>query len=710
MAASGVIGALKVIIGGDTSGLSAAVAGSLAVMAKFGFDMAKAAVGVNDTIDAMDKIGKQAQKIGIPVEQLSQLRLAADLSDVSMEQLGTGVGKLSKAMISAAGEPMSEASNAFRSLGVNVKDAEGKIRPVIDVTQDIATKFAMMDDGAGKTAVSMALFGKAGAELIPMLNSGGAGLQEMMKRAQALGITFDSETSRAAEKFRDTLTLVSAAKDGIIVRLTTALLPALQSFADRMLAAASNTDKQNTKLAFLSTAFNVLARGVLLVADNMKLLVQVGAVFIGAQVASAALGMALAFAKLAYSVYITGVAMSIFNGIRALGMRGLLLMAGLVALAAGAFDGFSDKIKSIGSSLSSMVPEGSGAKDFIDMLGNLGININALKGDLSHLQGGEMDEAAAAFLAAQAKKQYNYQTLAGKNSVDQFIASHQKSLESQNAEIKTFGQLAGAKEAMTIQLQAQSAAQAANTMISTTQQAALDVLKQKTIDYATTLAGLQLQQANLTPTQLYAMELAKIQALFDAGKISAETYGQAMQKAAENASATWAQAGGSMAGSFKDIAGSFSKESRTMLVAAQIFGAIQATISMFTGAAKALELPFPANVAAVAAVLAKGASLVASIKSQSIPTGLAMGGAFQVPGGIGGGDKVPFSAMLEPGELIEVSSNRAGGYRSGGQGNSSSGGTYTLQMPDFLRPFAEALMPHIEAANRDGHQLKLVTV
>ena len=148
-----------------------------------------------------------------------------------------------------------------------------------------------------------------------------------------------------------------------------------------------------------------------------------------------------------------------------------------------------------------------------------------------------------------------------------------------------------------------------------------------------------------------------------------------------------------------------------MATAAKVFGIIQGTISMFTGAAKALELPFPANIAAVAAVLAKGASLVASIKSQSIPTGLVMGGAFQVPGGIGGGDKVPFSAMLEPGELVEVSSNRPGGYRSaGGQGSSSSGGTYTLQMPDFLRPFAEALMPHIEAANRDGHQLELVTV
>lgn len=47
----------------------------------------------------------------------------------------------------------------------------------------------------------------------------------------------------------------------------------------------------------------------------------------------------------------------------------------------------------------------------------------------------------------------------------------------------------------------------------------------------------------------------------------------------------------------------------------------QATMSMFTGAAKALELPFPANLAAVATVLAQGAMLVEQIQSVKLAKG-----------------------------------------------------------------------------------------
>jgi hypothetical protein len=712
MPASGVIGALKVIIGGDTSGLSAAVAGSLAVMAKFGFDMAKAAVGVNDTIDAMDKIGKQAQKIGIPVEQLSQLRLAADLSDVSMEQLGAGVGKLSKAMISAAGDPLSEASNAFRSLGVNVKDAEGKVRPVIDVTQDIATKFAGLNDGAGKTAVSMALFGKSGAELIPMLNSGGAGLQEMMKRAQALGITFDGETSKAAEKFRDTLTLVSAAKDGIIVRLTTALLPALQSFADRMLAAASNTDKQNTKLAFLSTAFDALARGVLLVADNMKLLVQVGAVFIGAQIASAAVSMGLAFAKMAYAVYTTGVAMTLFNGIRAMSMKGILVMAGLVALAAGAFDGFSEKIKSIGASVANMLPEGGGAKEFIAMAGALGINISALTTDLEKFKGAEMDSAAAAFVASKGLKDFNYGAMAGKNAIDQYLDSQNKSLAAQRAEFDTTGMAAGAKERLKVVLQGLTVAQNGQLAMTDKQRIALSQTANEAELLALKLGNVALLGA-ANPFLALGVAIDATNAKLASGSLSTQDYNTLVQQSAALTTKLWSDSATSLSGSFDSIGQSLSQLGNgwgRIAAVGKAIGATIAFINSYVAASQALATAvFPANIAIAAGVLANGLAMVASIKSAAVPK-MAMGGAFQVPGGIGGGDKVPFNAMLEPGELVEVSSNRPGGYRSGSQGNSSSGGTYTLQVPDFLRPFAEALMPHIEAANRDGHQLKLVTV
>jgi hypothetical protein len=146
-----------------------------------------------------------------------------------------------------------------------------------------------------------------------------------------------------------------------------------------------------------------------------------------------------------------------------------------------------------------------------------------------------------------------------------------------------------------------------------------------------------------------------------------------------------------------------------MAKAAQIFGAIQATISMFTGAAKALELPFPANIAAMAAVLAKGASLVAQIKSQSVPTGLAMGGAFRVPGGIGGGDKVPFNTMLEPGELVEISSNRADGYQAGAGSAASAGKTIIMQGMVWGQDQIRDLVAALNDGDRNGIRLEFAS-
>lgn len=71
---------------------------------------------------------------------------------------------------------------------------------------------------------------------------------------------------------------------------------------------------------------------------------------------------------------------------------------------------------------------------------------------------------------------------------------------------------------------------------------------------------------------------------------------------------------GDLMGSMAQIIGSGNDK---MLKAQKIFGAASALVSTYIGAAKALELPFPANLAAMATVLAKGMSLVAAIKSGS---------------------------------------------------------------------------------------------
>jgi len=58
----------------------------------------------------------------------------------------------------------------------------------------------------------------------------------------------------------------------------------------------------------------------------------------------------------------------------------------------------------------------------------------------------------------------------------------------------------------------------------------------------------------------------------------------------------------------------------------------------------------------MAAVLAKGAALVASIRSTSVPNA-ATGLSTVVPGGLGGGDSKLFQSLVEPGEHINITPN-----------------------------------------------------
>ncbi|MBL3608203.1 phage tail length tape measure family protein [Rhodovulum sulfidophilum] len=66
-----------------------------------------------------------------------------------------------------------------------------------------------------------------------------------------------------------------------------------------------------------------------------------------------------------------------------------------------------------------------------------------------------------------------------------------------------------------------------------------------------------------------------------------------------------------------DMASAFATGGDKMVKISRIFGAAQALISTYVGAAEALKLPFPENIAAAAKVIATGMSFVSAIKSGS---------------------------------------------------------------------------------------------
>lgn len=286
MAGNAVVGALRVTLGLDsaqfTSGMKTAQtglqrfagvakAGALAIagaMAAAGGAIATAMAGVITRAGDMYEL---SQALGLTVEDLSRMTYAAELSGVQIEGLEKAIKKLSVSLFDASQSGTGPAANAFRMLGISAVDAEGNVRPVIDVMGDLADRFAKMPGGAEKTALAIRVFGKAGADMIPMLNEGRDGLQEMYDEAQRLGIVLDTETAASAEALGDELTRLNAAKDGVITKITTGMLPALRSLAGALI----KTSQDSRTMAVVGQALGSTLRALVTVA------VLVGAAFIG---------------------------------------------------------------------------------------------------------------------------------------------------------------------------------------------------------------------------------------------------------------------------------------------------------------------------------------------------------------------------------------------------------------------------------------------
>lgn len=194
---------------------------------------------VKSGIDAADNLNKLSQKVGVTVESLSALEYAAKLSDVSSEQLSSGLARLARSASDAAAGSK-ESAEAFAAIGVAVKDAAGNLRGTEDLLGDLAEKFAGMEDSAGKTALAMRFFGRSGAELIPFLNLGRSGMAELRSEAERLGIVMSGETAKAAEEFNDNMTRLGTQVDKLKFSLTQSLLPALGRVAEGMADAVRN--------------------------------------------------------------------------------------------------------------------------------------------------------------------------------------------------------------------------------------------------------------------------------------------------------------------------------------------------------------------------------------------------------------------------------------------------------------------------------------
>lgn len=217
---------------------------------------------VKQSIDAADEMSKLAQSTGISTRTLSELAYAGDLAGVSQEELAKSLAKLSKTAVDAAQGGKAQA-DAFKAIGVAVKDSSGAIRAADDILLDIADRFAGLEDGAAKAALAQDLFGKSGAKLIPFLNQGRAGIEQLREEARKLGVSLSDEAGKQAEEFNDNITRLKTAVTGIATQLAQRLLPHLVELSEKFLAVVSDGEKLDTIIDQIVTGMKILATAVI---------------------------------------------------------------------------------------------------------------------------------------------------------------------------------------------------------------------------------------------------------------------------------------------------------------------------------------------------------------------------------------------------------------------------------------------------------------
>ena len=242
----------------DRMGRQAAAMGKVIGGVAAGLATGAFAGWIKGAIDAGDNAAKAAQQIGITTEALTGLQYAAQLSDVSNQQLNTGLLKLNKSIAEAA-MGTKEQVDAFKDVGIAVRDAKGDLKTADAVLLELADKFAGLKDGAAKSSIAMELLGKGGAKMIPLLNGGSAAILDLTAQAQRFGLVISGETAKASEQFNDSLTIMGGMTDGIARTVAGDLLPTFNEFTGLLIDVAEDSDAAATSASVLSGVLKGLA-------------------------------------------------------------------------------------------------------------------------------------------------------------------------------------------------------------------------------------------------------------------------------------------------------------------------------------------------------------------------------------------------------------------------------------------------------------------
>lgn len=187
---------------------------------------------VDSTVEAGVAFKHLGEKLGISSDSVQELGYAADVSGASVEDMQTALQHLAHEFDNAKKTGTGPFVDAMNKLRVSFNDPNIKEGKLDDMVARLANAFADAGPNVNKTALAMDLFGRSGTALIPLLNKGADGLEELRQEFQATGAELSGDSIESLEHYEETQKRLHYILLGFKNEAVMALVPELQKLAD----------------------------------------------------------------------------------------------------------------------------------------------------------------------------------------------------------------------------------------------------------------------------------------------------------------------------------------------------------------------------------------------------------------------------------------------------------------------------------------------
>jgi hypothetical protein len=218
---------------------------------------------ISSTVGATTEAILMGRQFGISATQASILKLALAAVFVTQEQFSSAGNAITRTLKTN--------EDSFKQLGVATRDANGNLRPTVDIILDVNSKLATFKEGTDRNVEGMKIYGRAWKEVAPTIGLTSEAMAAAKITADALGLTVGQEGEAANKRYRTSMDGVHNVLSGVANVIASALLPVLSSLGEWFGSIGPQVVQAfRDAIAGLEIAFEGLLLGINIIAETIK--------------------------------------------------------------------------------------------------------------------------------------------------------------------------------------------------------------------------------------------------------------------------------------------------------------------------------------------------------------------------------------------------------------------------------------------------------